>query len=349
MNTDVALIGAGPIGIELAAALREAGIAYQHFEAGQIGSTIAWYAPSTRFFSSPERIAISGVPLQTVDQSKATREEYLAYLRAVVLQFNLEIRAYEPVLRIRPSPAGGFELLSRPRGGEQITHAQRLILAIGDMHHPKLLGLPGENLPFVSHYFADPHAYFQQKLLVVGGKNSAVEAAIRCARVGCNVTLSYRGETLDESRIKFWLMPEIRALIRDGGIRFLPETTPQEILPGKVLLERRGPNPLAGEPLTVETDFVLLLTGYEQDPDLFEQVGIRLEGPGRRPAHDETTMETNVPGVYVAGTGAAGTQLGGARAFIETSHVHVDRILAALTGKTAVRSLATPHFELPES
>jgi len=349
METDVAVIGAGPIGIEVAVALQRAGIHYQHFEAGQIGSTISWYAPNTPFFSSPERIAISGVPLQTVDQSKASREEYLTYLRTVVQQFDLEIRAFEPVTRIRQPPDGGFELLSSPLGGERTTRARRLILAIGDMHHPKLLGIPGEDLPFVSHYFADPHTYFRRRVLIVGGKNSAVEAVIRCVRVGCDVTLSYRGEGLDESRIKFWLMPEIRALIRDGAICFLPETTPREILPGRVLLQQSTSSHEGGEPLEVAADFVLLLTGYEQNPELFEQVGVHLEGAGRKPVHDETTMETNVPGVYVAGTGSAGTQQGGVKAFIETSHVHVDRILAHLTGVKAETSLATPHFELPES
>lgn len=351
LATDVALVGAGPIGIELAVALQKAGLGYQHFEAGQIGSTIAWYAPSTRFFSSPERIAIAGVPLQTADQGKATREEYLAYLRAVVEQFDLPIRAYEPVTAIEPQKDGSFLLTSSSPQGIRRTRARRLVLAIGDMHRPRRLGIPGEDLPFVSHYFEDPHTYFRRRLLIVGGKNSAVEAVIRCVRVGCQVTMSYRGDGLDENRIKFWLMPEIRAMIRDERIRFLPRTTPKEIRPGKVLLEQR-PAPGEGGPgrqIEVEADRVLLLTGYEQDPTLFQQVGIELLGPGKKPAHDETTMETNVPNVYVAGTGAAGTQIGGVKAFIETSHVHVDRILAHLTGQAATASLATPSFELPES
>ncbi|MDY7094259.1 MAG: NAD(P)-binding domain-containing protein [Acidobacteriota bacterium] len=351
-TTDVAIVGAGPIGIELAVALRRKGLDYRHFEAGQIGATIAWYAPFTRFFSSPERIAIAGVPLQTVDQNKATREEYLNYLRGVVQQFDLEIHTGQKVEEIE-GDGDGFVLLIRRQHVEHRLRARRVVLAIGDMHRPQLLGIPGEDLPHVSHYLAEPHEYFRRRLLIVGGKNSAVEAAIRCRRIGSRVTLSYRGPGLDEKRIKFWLMPEIRAMIREGHIDFLPNTVPRQILPDRVVLERTAEAASdegsgVGEALEVPADQVLLLTGYSQDPTLFERAGIELEGPGRKPKLDEETMETNVPGLYVAGTAVAGTQLRGVRHFIETSHVHVDRIVAHLAGGRAVDA-PTPQFELPES
>jgi thioredoxin reductase (NADPH) len=323
-ETDVLIVGGGPIGIELAIALKARGIRYVQVEAGQVGSTIAWYAPQTHFFSSPERIAIAGVPLQTLDQTKATREEYLTYLRAVVLQFDLRVET--------------FEAVSVRAAGERRWRARYVVLAIGDMHRPRRIGVPGEDLPHVSHYFGDPHQYFRRRVLIVGGQNSAVEAAIRCYRVGAEVTLSYRGGELDEKRIKFWLLPEIRSLIRDGRLTYLPHTIVQEIRGDRVLLAPFGEAP---------ADVVLLLTGYEQDTDLFEQAGVTLEGAGRRPRFDEQTMETDVPGLFVAGTGSAGTQLGGVKEFIETSHVHVARIVAAMT-KTAA-PIEAAAYELPEA
>ncbi len=353
--TDVLVVGAGPIGIELAVALRRAGVAYEQLDAGQIGATIEWWAPQTRFFSSPERIEIAGVPLGTLDQSKATREEYLLYLRSVVAQFDLPIHTFERVTTLARQPGSGFAVTSRGARGERRWRAGRVVLAIGDMHAPRLLGVPGEDLPHVSHYLAEPHRYFRRRLLIVGGKNSAVEAAIRCSRVGAEVALSYRGADLDPQRVKYWLLPEIRALLRDGRVRWLPRTVPREIRPGSVLLERlagegagAGGEPAPGAPVEVAADEVLLLTGYVQDKTLFEQAGVTLEGPGQKPRWDEETMETDVPGLYVAGTAAAGTQLGGVRAFIENTHVHVDRIVAAVTGREPPR-VAAPVYEQPES
>jgi thioredoxin reductase (NADPH) len=334
---EVLIVGAGPIGLELAIALKRANVTYVQLDAAQIGSTIAWYAPQTYFFSSPERISIAGVPLQTVDQTKATREEYLTYLRAVVLQFHLDIQAYEQVTSIERQSDGVFLVRSRRRNGERVRHARNVVLAIGDMHRPRSIGVPGEELSHVSHYFGDPHAYFQSRVLIVGGRNSAIEAAIRCVRVGAQVTLSYRGVELPSDHIKFWLYPEIAAMIRDGRATFLPQTSVCEIRRDRVILT-------TGE---VEADFVLLLTGYEQDTTLFEQAGVQLVGSQHAPMFDPQTMETNVPGLFVAGTAVAGTQASGVKEFIETSHIHVDRIVAALTGARSPASAA--EYEMPES
>ena len=208
------IVGAGPIGIEVAVGLKREGIPYEQVDAGQIGSTISWYAPQTQFFSSPERIAIAGVPLQTLDQSKATREEYLTYLRSVVLQFDLKIETGVRVNAIARS-ADGFVVTTFARDGERKRQAKNVVLAIGDMHRPHLLGVPGEDLPHVSHFFGDPHTYFRRQVLVVGGRNSAVEAAIRCVRVAAIVALSYRAAELDPKHVKPWLLPEINAMIRD--------------------------------------------------------------------------------------------------------------------------------------
>lgn len=325
-KADVAIIGAGPIGLELAVALKQAAVPYLQFDAGQVGHTISWFPPQTRFFSSPERIAIAGVPLQTTDQSKATREEYLAYLRAVVQQFELAVRTFERVTSIRRE--GDAFLLKTRHGGRDLEYrARNVVAAIGDMHAPRLLGVPGEDLPHVSHYFNEPHRYFRQRLLIVGGKNSAVEAAVRCYRLGARITLSYRGERFDEKAVKYWLLPEIQGLIRAGQIEFLPRTRVTRIEPDVVTLQSVDD----GASRPVPADFVLLMTGYVMDTTLLAEAGVRLEGASGAPAHDPETMQTNVPGLYVAGTASAGTQ-DRFRVFIENGHEHVAKIVRALTG-----------------
>jgi thioredoxin reductase (NADPH) len=321
----VAVIGAGPIGLELAVALKHAGIDYVQLDAGQIGATMSWYPLEMVFHSSADRIAIAGVPIQIPDQQKPKREEYLAYLRAIVQQFALDVRTYERVEQARRLDDGRFELRTRGVDGEHTYGVDAIVLAIGAMHTPRLLGISGESLPHVSHYFHEPHAYFGKRLLIVGGRNSAVEAAIRCQRAGAQVTISYRGEEIDAS-VKFWLLPEIRGMIRDGRVRFLPRTSPVEIRGGSVLLD-------SGE--SVAADFVLLLTGYRQDPALFEQLGVDLQGDARKPRYDETTMETNVRNVFVAGTAISGSPEERVRVIVEDCHEHVPKIVNALRTRSA--------------
>jgi thioredoxin reductase (NADPH) len=212
-ETDVVLVGAGPIGIEMAVALKRAGVDYVHFDAKQIGYTISWFPPQTRFFSSNDRIAIAGVPLQTDDQLKCTREHYLTYLRSIVQMFDLNVNTYEPVVEIERQPDETFVIKTKPADQPRAFRARRLILATGGTDHPRRLGIPGENLPHVSNYFQDPHTYFQRRLLIVGGKNSAVEAALRCHHAGAYVSLSYRRNQLPEKSIKYWLLPEMNGLI----------------------------------------------------------------------------------------------------------------------------------------
>ncbi len=343
----VAIIGAGPIGLELAVALKRAGEDYVQIDAGQIGTTITWYPLDMLFHSSADRLAIAGVPIQVPDQQKPKREEYLAYLRAIVQQFGLQVRTFERVERAQRLPEGGFLLQTRTVDGEHAYRAEIVVLAIGAMHAPRLCGVPGEELPHVSHYFRDPHTYFGKRVLVVGGRNSAVETAVRCQRVGAEVTVSYRGSDFDPKVVKFWLLPEIRSMIRDGRVRFLPRTLPIEIRGGSVLLAPTGDDgrPIMAElPAEIGADFVLMMTGYQQDTSLFQMLGVKLEGPAREPVHDADTMETNVPGVFVAGTAIAGTPPRKVSVIVETCHVHVPRIVAAIKG----RRVALPDGRLDD-
>jgi thioredoxin reductase (NADPH) len=331
-STDVVIIGAGPIGLEMAAALMRARIDYVHFDAKQIGYTISWFAPQTRFFSSNERIAIAGVPLHTSDGSKSTREEYLNYLRTVVELFDLKVRTYEPVQQITREDKSFIVTTPRSR-----VRCNRLILATGGTDRPRRLGIPGEDLPHVSHYFRDPHAFFRKSLLIVGGKNSAVEAALRCHHAGANVSISYRRTQLPSTSIKYWLMPEITGLIESKRIPAYFSTTPTRITDRSVALS---------DGREIPADFVLLLTGYEADMSLCKLAGVELEGPCLAPKHNPKTMETNLSSLYIAGTAVGGTQDKYAL-FIENCHAHVDRILAALTGEKVAEH--PTDFARPES
>lgn len=344
---EAAIIGAGPIGIEAAVALSRAGVSHVQIEAGEIGATMGWWAPGTRYFSSPERIAIAGVPLVVQGEEKASREDYMRYLRQVAAQFNLPIRTFERVVGVERED-GAFVLRTVRSGhgvggeAEQRRHdgappgsepalaayrAERVILAIGNMHRPRLIEVPGEGLPHVSHYLEDPHRYFGQRVVIVGGRNSAVEGAIRLHRAGARVTMIQRRPELEHERIKYWLLPELRWLIKKGMIDFLPRTCVSEITPELVRAASDD-----GTVHEVGADAVLLLTGYVQNGDLFEMLGVERRGEEERPVHDHETMETNVPGVYVAGTAVGGSQRR-AKVFVENAHEHVERIVRAIAGR----------------
>jgi thioredoxin reductase (NADPH) len=345
---DVAVIGAGPIGIELAVCLKQAGVNYIHFDAKQIGHTMTWWPRNTNFFSTTERLAIAGIPIQNNHQQRITGEDYLAYLRSVIELFDLSINTFEPVTGLVPAP-DGFALTTNPQAGPRRYHARRVVLAIGDMHYPNRLAIPGEDLPHVSHYFRDPHDYFRRRLLIVGGKNSAVEAALRCWRAGARVTMSYRRNRFDERRVKHWLLPDLAAQIEAGNIEFLPATAPVEIGPDHVVMQRLDDAGLPlGDPFVHATDSVLLATGFRGEQELLTMASVELVGENRVPVFDPATMETNVPGLYLAGTVAAGVQQR-YTLFIENCHEHAGKITQALTGEwpATLGSVAARNYILP--
>ena len=329
METEVVIIGAGPIGVEMAAVLERQGTRYVLLDAGALGESITRWPRDTRFFSSSEWVAVAGIPIQTRDQGIVTGEEYLAYLRQTVEVLNLNLITYEAVEKITPLPDAGFRLSTRTHSGMQNQYRTRfVILAGGDMNHPRLLGIPGEDLPHVTHYWKDPHTYFQKRLLIVGGKNSAVEAALRCWRAGARVSVSYRGPALDEKRLISRLCLEIGLLIQNRQIDFYGSTTPVRIENGRVILE-----PGARE---VPADFVYLATGFTMDEELYKQLGIPLTSPERIPSFDPATMETPAPGAYVIGTATGGNQRR-YRVFITTSHIHCLRAARSMFPNRPVR------------
>jgi thioredoxin reductase (NADPH) len=325
--TRVLIVGAGPIGLETAWELERRDIPYEHVDKGPLGGTIARFPEEMTFFSSPDRLGIAGVPLQTPGQRKCTKEEYLSYLRAVVRTRGLAVQLYEEVVAIDSCPGGGFEVSLRRRGGERRLRVESVVLATGDMARPRRLGIPGEDLPHVSHAFRSPHEYFGQRLLVVGGKNSAVEAALRCWHAGARVTMSYRRTRFDPRAVKYWLLPELEGRIARGEIEMRYGTVPVAVGATHVVLQ-----PDDGPAVRVPADFVLFQTGFVADMTLFEAAGVELDGERRTPVIDARTMETSVPGIYVAGTATAGTQHD-YTLFIENCHVHAARIGAALAGE----------------
>jgi len=342
-EVDVLVVGAGPIGLEVAAALRERSVDYLHIDAGNIASTIGWYSPGTQIFSSPDRLAIAGIPFMVYPGTRATREDYLNYLRTVVAAHGLEVRRYHHLSRVERSNGRFLCDIAHSRvgvGGERADHeprdrqplamrvlAQRIVLAIGNMHVPRRLGIEGESLPHVGHYLGDVHDYAGCRVAIVGSRNSATEAAVRLARLDAKVSLCFRAAEFDRARVKPWILPDVLSLAREGKITLYPSVRPIRITSESLVLERLD----AGhETIEVPADRVCLLTGYSQTISLFEMIGVHVDGQTRVPTHDIETMQTNIPGVFVVGTAAAGSQLNGATHFIENCHGHAARVILGL-------------------
>lgn len=327
-QTEVVVVGAGPIGVEMAGVLQRQGTAYVLLDAGALGESITRWPRDTRFFSSSEWVAVAGIPIHTRDQGIVTGEEYLAYLRQVVEVLGLNLKTYERVDRIEREADRQFLLSTQTHSGVRYRYRSKyVVLATGDMNQPRRLGIPGEDLPHVTHYWNDPHAYFHKRLLIVGGKNSAVEAAIRCWRAGAQVAISYRGPSLEQKRLISRLYLEIDLLMQNGQIEFYGQSVPSRIEPGYVVLE-----PGARK---VAADFVYLATGFTMDEQLYDQLNIERSGPDRVPAFDPATMETPTAGVYVVGTATGGNQRH-YRVFITTSHEHCLRAARSMFPERSV-------------
>ena len=332
-ETDVIVVGAGPLGIETAVALKQANIPNILIEARQIGDAITKWPANTYFFSTPEHVALAGIPVHNLDQRNVSGEQYLAYLRTIVELFDLDLRVYEPVTAITRQPDDHFIVQTNPQRGPKNYRARYVIMATGGMAGPQLLHIPGEDLPHVSHYFPGPHPYFRTRVLVVGGKNSAAEAVLRCWRVGANVSLSYRRPKLDFDRVKPQLSDDLATRLEKGEVGFFPGTVPVNITPHYVELAPTNEHGMLTDGPTIrhETDFVLLCTGFMADMALFAQAGVELNGPRQVPKFNPATMETNVPGLFVVGTAAGGTQ-DRYEYFISTTHDHIPLILKAILG-----------------
>lgn len=303
---DVVVVGAGPVGLAAAIECHRRGLASVAIDRGGIVSSLYRYPSNMVFFSTAERIEIAGHPFPTPNP-KPTREEALHYYRLVALRSGLPLRLYEPVTAI-----DGERDRFTVRTGRGELRARRVVLAIGFFDHPVLLGVPGEDRPTVSHYFADGHPYAGQDLLIVGAANSAVIAALECWRCGARVTLVHRGDDFAPG-VKYWLLPDIRNRIEEGALRVHWRT--EVVAIGERHVELRT----GGRAWRLANDFVLLLTGYRPDFDFLRRIGIRL-GERGEPLVDERFESASRPGVHVVGCVLGGHDTGAI--FIENGREH---------------------------
>lgn len=328
----IAIVGAGPIGLEMAIALKRAGISYIQFDKGQAAQAISNFPPETHFFSSNERISIAGIPIQTLDQQKCTREQYLAYIRSVIMQYNLTIHSYEDVFYIEKLK-DGFILQTKTMKEESSYHARFVILGTGGTSFPRMLGIRGERLDHVSTKMEDPHKYFQKEVLIVGSKNSAVETALRCFQAGAKVSIVLRSEQFDPHHVKYWLLPELLGRIERKEIHCYYSSEVIEIQLDRVILQSKT----EAKKIEAPADFVIKAIGFQADMKLFKQLGVQLLPEQEMPMHNEETMETNIPEVFVLGTAVGGTQ-NKYRVFIENTHIHVEKILKTLCKRLNIKN-----------
>ncbi len=332
---DLLAIGAGPTGLACAIEAKRAGLRPLVIDKGCLCNSIYHFPTNMIFFTTAERLEIGDLPL-TSAETKPTRAEALKYYRRTADHYALDLRLYETVER-RTGQDGAFEVHTRDANGQPHTYqARKIVLATGYYDRVNLMNVPGENLPHVSHYFTDPHPYWQQDVVVVGAKNSAAEAALELFRAGARVTIVHRGAEMGP-RLKYWVKPDIENRIHAGEIRALFNTKVEQIEPVQIRV-RNG----AGLQ-TIPATQVFALTGYHPDFDFLEKMGIELNAESRKPIFDPVTLESNVPGIYVAGVILGGKHTG--EIFIENGRFHGKQIINALTGKQ--RDLGPPPVSPP--
>ena len=322
---DLIIIGGGPIGIACGLEAKKKGVSYLILEKGPIVNSLFNYPVNMQFFSSSERLEIDEIPFIS-KEAKPKRNEALEYYRRIVTSNQLNIHLFEKVTGVRRE-TDGFTVET-----EQAAYqAENVIIATGFYDLPNRLEVPGEDLPKVSHYYKDPHFYASQKLAVVGASNSAVDAALECWRKGAEVTMIVRGPEIGQ-RVKYWVRPDILNRIEEGSIAAYFNSTVSEIRPREIVIQTPE-----GERI-LPNDFVLALTGYQPNFAFLEAAGIQLsEDEKRLPSYDAETMETNVPGLYLAGVICGGMETH--KWFIENSRQHAGIIIRDILRKKASQNI----------
>jgi thioredoxin reductase (NADPH) len=317
---DIVCIGAGPTGLACAMEATRVGMRALVIDKGCLCNSIYNYPVNMVFFTTPELLEIGGLPMVT-GGDKPTRIEALKYYRKGAEHYGLELRLFEKVLRV-DGHEGAFTVVTETESGrEEKYHAKKIVVATGYYDLPNEMGVPGEHLPHVNHYYSEPHPFWKQDVVVIGGKNSAVESALDLYRNGARVTLLVRSKELGQS-LKYWVRPDIENRIKAGQIQALFSTRVKEIVREGIVVENdAGVQELAAKQ-------VFALTGYHPDYDFIQALGVRLDPESKRPSLNPNTLESNVKGIYLAGVVVAGRHTG--EIFIENGRFHGKQIVDGL-------------------
>jgi thioredoxin reductase (NADPH) len=322
MTYDLICIGAGPTGLATAIEARRAGMQPLVIDKGCLCNSLFYYPTNMMFFTTPERMEIGDLPM-IASAGKPTRQEALKYYRRAAEHYGLELRLYERVAAL-DGHDGNFTVVTRTKSGvENRYQARKIAVATGYYDQPNLMGVPGEELPHVSHYFSEAHPFWNRDVVVIGAKNSAAEAALDLFRGGARVTLVHRGLALGTS-LKYWVRPDIENRISAGEIKAHFDTRVLQIEPGQVRVQSNGSERV------LPAEQVFAMTGYHPDFNFLIQLGVELLPEARRPRTDPESLETNVPGIHLAGVLIGGERTG--EIFIENGRFHGKKIVAALTG-----------------
>jgi thioredoxin reductase (NADPH) len=317
MNTekyDIIIIGGGPIGLACGLEAQKAGLSYLILEKGCLVNSLYNYPANMTFFSTSERLEIGDVPFVS-NNAKPTRSEALEYYRRVTIHKKLNIRLFEAVLEVRSLQKETYEIITK----KQTYETKNVVIASGFYDIPNKLGVKGENLTKVTHYYTEPHFYAFQKVLVVGANNSAVDVALETWRKGADVTMVIRGEGVGE-RVKYWAKPDIENRIKEGSIKAFFNSEVKEIAEDSVIV--KTPEGL----VKIENDYVISMTGYQPNLDFLKKIGIELSADEiMKPQYNENSMESNLPNIYLAGVICGGMNTHSL--FIENSRVHAERII----------------------
>jgi thioredoxin reductase (NADPH) len=316
---DIAIIGAGPTGLATAIEAHRRGLKYLVFDKGSVTNSILRFPTHMVFFTTPELLEIGGMPLVS-EREKPSRNEALKYYRKVVQAFGLRIRQFEEVCRIEQTGPHRFRI--QTAAGEYA--AKNVVLATGYYDNPNLLGIPGEDLPHVSHYYTEPYAYFDRDVVVVGGRNSAAEAALDLFRGGARVALVHRGSEMG-STVKYWVRPDIDNRFKAGDVKAYFNARVESITPSSIEIVQ------AETPRSLPAQQVFLLTGYHSSTKFFEQLGVPWDLETLRPQYNPETYETSVPGVYLAGSIVGGRF--NAEVFIENGRFHGETVVKAIAAR----------------
>ena len=325
---DVLVVGAGPTGLACAIETQRAGLRTVLIDKGCLCNSLFHYPSGMTFFTTPELLEIGDMPFSSPNQ-KPSRNEALEYYRKVADHYRLELRQYQTVSSLTGED-GDFRVTSIDQFSRQRSYvARKVILATGYYDLPNYLEVPGEELPKVLHYYNDPHPYYDQNVLVIGGKNSAAIAALDLWRHGARVTLVHRGEAMHH-HVKYWILPDINNRIKNGEVTAYFSSSVTSIGEDSVdLLTPEGT-------VTLENDYVFALTGYHPDFDFLAAAGVRMEGLDRCPVCDPQSLESNIPGLYLAGVIVAGMRTN--EIFIENGRFHGRQIAQDIEAKLAGRA-----------